>query len=373
MIFWTIYWSVLVVYFVCVVVFALGWKLIPDLTFKENKNCSEFTFISVVIAFRNESANLDGIIKSLKQLEYPKNYYEVILVDDHSNDGSFEKAGILCSQAENFRLVQLESNLKGKKAALQHGVEIAHGEICAFTDADCLVSNGWLNEINSFYLSNKKPDLIIGIVDLFPARTILCKIFRIEFLSLVLAQAGLASLKKPVMCNGANLSVKRSSFLNNLSPQNHIASGDDVFLLHQFKKEGKSILVLKSQQHVVYTSPPKSLLDFIRQRVRWGSKTPYYTDSDTILLALLILGVNLFLIAGFVAGIAKMSVLPLLAGLFVKISADMLLFFAGNKFFKFNFQLLLIPIIDVLYPFYILFTSILIIKKPFDWKGRSIK
>lgn len=48
------------------------------------------TTFSICIAFRNESENLPALLKSLKALNYPKDLFEIILVNDYSTDNSIE-------------------------------------------------------------------------------------------------------------------------------------------------------------------------------------------------------------------------------------------------------------------------------------------
>src|SRR3972149_10318722 len=64
------------------------------------------TGISVIIAFRNEISNLPALLSALKEQEYPPILYEVILVNDHSDDGSDILVQDFCTEHPNFRLLQ---------------------------------------------------------------------------------------------------------------------------------------------------------------------------------------------------------------------------------------------------------------------------
>ena len=109
--------------------------------------------ISVLIAARNESKNIAACIDSLKALNYPSEYYEVLIVDDHSEDNT---AAIVESKSnKTIRLLRLPHHQKGKKKALAYAVEAAKGTLIVCTDADCLVPSDWLMYIASFYQSNQ--------------------------------------------------------------------------------------------------------------------------------------------------------------------------------------------------------------------------
>jgi hypothetical protein len=78
------------------------------------------------------------------------------------------------------------------------------------------------------------------------------------------------------------------------------------------------------------------------------------------------------LLGGLLAGIVSLSMNLAVIGFLIKFSADAVLFLSGNRFFKLGSNLLLVPLLELFYPIYILITAILILKKPFDWKGRKL-
>lgn len=110
----------------------------------------DFQPISVIIAARNEIANLPALLSSLAELDYPDERHELILVNDHSTDGSrkYLESQSLCPKLKVIHFYTETPPLVGKKAALQQGIEAANSDILAFTDADCLLPSSWLKEIN---------------------------------------------------------------------------------------------------------------------------------------------------------------------------------------------------------------------------------
>lgn len=99
-----------------------------------NKNSP---FVSIVIPTLNEEKNLERLLKSLRELKYPKKKYEVVIVDGGSRDRTIEIA-----KEGRARVFFNKKKLRG--AGCQIGVNKAKGEFIAFTDADCVVPGEWL-------------------------------------------------------------------------------------------------------------------------------------------------------------------------------------------------------------------------------------
>jgi len=82
-----IFFTITILYLILISWFVFGFNKIQE--FKKETAIQTTTF-SIVIPFRNEAENLPELLKSLSNLEYPKDLFEVILVDDDSEDDSVE-------------------------------------------------------------------------------------------------------------------------------------------------------------------------------------------------------------------------------------------------------------------------------------------
>lgn len=112
--------------------------------------------ISIVIAARDEEKRILPCLKSLEKLDYPKDMYEVIFVDDHSGDKTAELIGSYCKKHKNWKIIRLNeksAQLRGKKNALQNGITQAKGELIFTTDADCIVPPHWLEKVSGYFTS----------------------------------------------------------------------------------------------------------------------------------------------------------------------------------------------------------------------------
>tara|TARA_B100002003_G_scaffold182052_2_gene170269 strand:- start:10189 stop:11118 length:930 start_codon:yes stop_codon:yes gene_type:complete len=104
--------------------------------------------ISVIIPAYNESEHIKKTILALRNSHYPKDKYEIIVVDNGSLDETYEISTLLAD--ETFRLIE------GNVGAVRNfGARNSKGEILAFIDADCLVADDWLENISALVENNE--------------------------------------------------------------------------------------------------------------------------------------------------------------------------------------------------------------------------
>jgi glycosyltransferase involved in cell wall biosynthesis len=104
-----------------------------------------YPFISVIVPVYNASKTIRQLIISLMNQSYPKDKYEIIIVDDGSKDETVEIVMSIAKENSwsNIKIIRLGRNY-GPATARNHGVMEAKGEIVAFTDADTLPDQNWL-------------------------------------------------------------------------------------------------------------------------------------------------------------------------------------------------------------------------------------
>ncbi|HTR81810.1 MAG TPA: glycosyltransferase [Bacteroidota bacterium] len=251
--------------------------------------------ISVIVAARNEEAMIGKCLQSLVQQDYPKNAYEVIVVDDRSDDGT---AAIVKNYALSYPFVSLapithlDSDLPPKKNALHEGIRRSGFDILAFTDADCVVPPQWLASIAREFL----PDtgVVAGyspIEQQFPAsmkkRWGNFFVRYLEVKNSFGAAAGIG-LRRAYLCTGRNLSYRKSIFtqVDGFEKIKNSISGDDDLFLQLVQKETQwNIRYMLSPQSYVETAPPASLRAFINQRKRHFSAGKFYPGRMKVVFA----------------------------------------------------------------------------------------
>jgi len=359
-------------YAILILFFRKGWKNLSS-TITSNQSS---TFISILIPVRDEQENIPKLIEQLKKQTYQNNRFEILFINDHSTDDSVKLIDQGSNQLKNAKLIHLKGDTSGKKKAIWAGIQNSSGKLIVTLDADCLPMEKWLETIASFYQTSKS-QLIIAPVIMNRKKSMLNALFCLEFISLLASTAGAAGNKKPIMCNGANLAFERS-LIENVPEiyEKPIASGDDMFLLEEVKRKGKKISFCKSVDACVYTDPPKTIKQFISQRLRWVAKSSQYQDNFLIYTAISVFLMNIALFGILISAIFEIQYLYMFAGSFLlKGIVDLILLKPVSKFFNLK------PLLKVkyyistqlLYPLYSVFIAFASQISGFRWKNRHYK
>ena len=316
--------------------------------------------LSILIACRNEINNLPNLLESIENQTFKPD--EVIFVDDNSTDETYN---FLINYSKKYNYIKVIKNSgKGKKSALIEAVKIATSEYLLFTDADCYLNNNHC-KLAIQYLNKNNSDMLLGAVDITDEKGIFNIIEKIEFSSLQAITAYTALLNNPIMCNGANLIVKRNIYLQYIDKINkNIASGDDMFMLHVLKKNKAKINYLYDSNYIIKTKGTNSLKKFIIQRTRWAAKSVNYKDITTILVALLVAIINILLLT--LLFLNPYTLITIFLIIFVIQNIIMLPYFFKYKQYRIlKYYPIIFPLMSLLYPLYIvtILISILFYKK----------
>jgi cellulose synthase/poly-beta-1,6-N-acetylglucosamine synthase-like glycosyltransferase len=344
------------------------------------------TKFSVVIPFRNEADNLNKLLDSILKLNYPKSMFEVILVDDNSEDDSIltiqkfldsksskKNSGI----TRNIRIIKnITTSNSPKKDAITSAIKVSKHNWIVTTDADCILPKYWLDCFDE-HIQINATNCIVAPVTYHGKTSFFNRFQTLDFLSLQGATMGSFGIKKPILCNGANFAYLKSEFnaLNGFKGNDTIASGDDVFLLEKFlKKDAKKVHYLKSKQVIVTTNPAKNFKSLVNQRIRWASKTSHLNNWFTKFIGLIVILGNLVYVSFLPLVILNLVAFKIAIALFIiKFCIDFLLLFKVSRFFKQETFLLSFIISSFLYPIFNISIFILSFFKSHHWKGRTSK
>ncbi|HWZ22809.1 MAG TPA: glycosyltransferase [Cytophagaceae bacterium] len=350
------------------------WIKIP--VFKSSTEKVAFTQLSVLIAVRNEADTIALLLKDLEKQSYSNSHFEVLVLDDHSEDATFQIVQNFMEKTTlHLRLLKMQDGVFGKKNAISEGVKNAVGMLIVTTDGDCRVGTRWLESIEYFHKKGNVK-MITGGVAFLKGNTLREKILQIEFASLIGSGAASLAMGYPNMCNGANLAYEKEAFLEvgGYGNADKLASGDDEFLMHKiYRKYPGQVAFLKNKEAVVETQAPSSWKAFFNQRVRWASKWESYTYWHIKLLAFLIFGSNLALILNFV--VSPMESYPLflfLAFLMLKFLIEFLFLRSVLVYFGRKLNLMAFLVTEMLYPFYVVLFALLGRTGKYRWKDREI-
>jgi len=332
--------------------------------------------VSVLVAARNEAENIEAILSDLLKQDYPPDLFEVIVIDDGSDDDTLQK----CTRLKETHLtlkVLSNKNGEGKKAALKTGIEQASYSLIAAVDADCRVSNQWLKTMVSQWKS-ESTKMLLGPVVLAPSPTLFQQIQSQEMLATMGLTGGAAAYGKPVMANGANIMFDKEAF-NEIGgyENNGNPSGDDVFtMLKMDEKWPGSIDFTKDFRAIVQTSPQENFSEFWQQRKRWLSKKSGYSNkwvraSAWITYAANVTGLAALLTVMFNFGSSYMD--ELLWLLFIKTIMDLMIIRTVRKDLQPDCSMWNIIPAEIFIVTYVSIIGLIGNAKKYTWKGRSVK
>jgi cellulose synthase/poly-beta-1,6-N-acetylglucosamine synthase-like glycosyltransferase len=369
------------VYGVLINYYRRAWNAIPVFTSPVGKPNTGHIRISVVVPARNEEANIRGCIESLSCQSYPKKLFQVIVVDDHSSDGTWEilhniyfpELSLVCLRlADDTSALAVNAH---KKLAIETGVRVASGQLIVTTDADCLFHPDWLATVVAFY-EEKQAKFIAAPVRIGAGHTFLSVFQTLDFMTLQGITGAAVYKRFHSMCNGANLAYEKSAFdeVGGFKDIDAIPSGDDLLLMHKiYRKYPERVFFLKSPEAIVSTKPETSWKGFINQRIRWASKADYYEDKRIFWVLLLVYIVNvLFAVLAILACWNSGWLWFLLIGLTVKTIVEYPFVNAVAVFFG---QQPLMRYFPFLQPVHILYTIVIGWMGKFGsyrWKERKI-
>lgn len=328
------------------------------------------TNFSIIVPFRNEAENLPVLLDSLSKLNYPTELFEVILVDDESEE-------MFSVPPELVFNIQITKNIRvsnsPKKDAITTAMKIVKTDWVITTDADCVVPKNWLLSLDNFIQLNHV-SMVAAAVTYDCENSFLHHFQQLDLASLQGATIGSFGINKAFMCNGANFTYTRSFFysLKGFEGNATITSGDDVFLLQKaLSKYPEKVAYLKSKNNIVTTKPVNDWKSLFYQRVRWASKTTSYQSEFGKRLGLLVFMGNFGLVCCFVLTLFSLIPFPILPLYFlIKFGIDAVLILQTNRFLtKHKIRYLLLS--SLWYPFFSSAVALYCLFGKYEWKGRS--
>ena len=253
---------------------------------------NERPLVSVVVAVRNEVENIEYLLADLCAQTYPLDVYEIIVVDDGSEDGTPDRVRARLGGKVSIRLIETKdvcATTGAKKVALTLGIEEARGQIILTTDGDCRVKSTWVQGMVDCF--EEDVGMVVGFSQIgHPGQVqgIRAGWEAIDFLALMGCAFGGIGHGHPISASGQNLAYRKEAFsqVGGYERVKGRASGDDVLLLQ---------LVRRLTQWRVATAPVEltatvhpftpSWRAFLHQRVRWASNAPYQIHLDSLLFA----------------------------------------------------------------------------------------
>jgi cellulose synthase/poly-beta-1,6-N-acetylglucosamine synthase-like glycosyltransferase len=190
--------------------------------------------ISIIIAARNEEANLPAKLENLRLMDYPPDRIEIVIASDGSTDST---ASILSEQAPYIIPVILE-NSHGKACALNEAVKRATGEILVFLDTRQFVEPNAISELTSCFadphIGAASGELLLETIDGAPSADALGIYWKIE-----------KAVRKLESASGSVVGVTGAIYAIRRELYTEIPTGtilDDVFIPMNVAHQGRRIV-----------------------------------------------------------------------------------------------------------------------------------
>lgn len=310
---------------------------------------------SIIIACRNEEQNLLKLFNALTNLDYPVNKFEILIVDDASTDDSATMMKTFCEKQSNANFFQIEEKSKeylGKKAALKLAAENAKFEILLFTDADCFPQKNWINSYNNYFTD--KTGFVAGSYEETNIGSF--RRFCNQISSAIYACT--IGLGFPFSAAGGNMAVRKEAFVQvgGYEKIKQNIAGDDKQLLNLIKNTSWEI---RYNPEILVSTVANSSDTHHRDRRKYGkfgmSSPLFQLFSILILLFYLYLPYKIFFMKEWQS--------------FLSYFLGAILFWFAN-IIKHKYKFVPIDFIFiVIYPYYLIYYSILGLSGKWEWKN----
>ncbi|MBN2215181.1 MAG: glycosyltransferase [Bacteroidales bacterium] len=243
--------------------------------------------VSVIICARNEADNLDRYLPSVLSQDYP--VYEVIVVNDCSNDHTDEVLGKYLKKYNHLRTTNISEDKKfshGKKLAVTVGIKAAKHEILVFIDADCQPeSDLWLARIQQHF--TKEKSIVLGYGGYFRKNNLLNNYTRYETMTIAWQYFSYAMAGNPYMGVGRNLAYRKSLFFANkgFASHYHILSGDDDLFVNETANSHNTAVEFSRESHT-RSEAKRILKEWLKQKRRHLTTCKYYKARHKFLLCI---------------------------------------------------------------------------------------
>lgn len=278
---------------VCFCIFVF-WQLYRYKSLGDNDKADYSNKVSVIICAKNEAANL---LKNLPLVLAQKygNSYEVLVVDDDSDDGSADILAKMAAKYAHLRVINtkgLDRKLSGKKHALNFGILAAKYGTLLLTDADCAPSScDWLRLMVQNLSHNTQKQIVLGISPYFAQKKygLLHTMIQYETAYTALQYIGFALGGIPYMGVGRNLAYKKTVFTsaNGFEAHAKVASGDDDLLIGQVATAQNTAIEIRPAAYC-YSQPPTNWFLWFKQKKRHLNAGIHYAQKHQARLGLLV-------------------------------------------------------------------------------------
>jgi poly-beta-1,6-N-acetyl-D-glucosamine synthase len=322
--------------------------------------------INVIVPHKDDDENLKNYLTQIKTQNNFETFTWIISEDGHTSQYTNEKnIHFITNKNEEYF---------GKKAAIENAFAYSKSDYVIINDADVVFqSNQYFASIKQD-LNMHQPDLWIGLYQFIPQGHYFLDALQLnENRVLQMMTYSFAKIGHPILCSGSNMAYASSVFerLQPYKNNQHIMSGDDMFLLDIFRLE-KNIKIHTNNETdtILSTKAKNSWSAYFHQRLRWIKKTKYLKNYLLHFVSALSLLANIACIAAWILFFNTLEIGYLYA-LIVKTITELLIAHTGHLKVEKKFTLASV-LLSHFYSMVLIYMLIFGLVNKTSWKGRQI-
>lgn len=347
------------IFYSFIVIQGIYWLyfLIGLLRTKEITIDSDVEKISVIVAAQDELENLKRLIPALLAQKHPQ--FEIIIVNDRSDDGTLEfllEQEKLHTHLRALHVHDRPEHITGKKYALTLGIKAAKYNNILLTDADCYpTSTSWISKMGAGF---RNADFVLGFSQYTWKKGFLNKFIRFETLLTGVQYIGAAGNKMPYMGVGRNLGYKKDLFLAHKGYHGfqELIGGDDDLFVNRYAK-GRFTTAIIGPEALTESDPKTTWSSYFKQKHRHLRIGKHYSLGSKLAIGFFNLS---WILAWLLAAAGLFAGLPIsfvVGGLVLREIFMLTCMILGTKRFGITYHWLGVMLLDLIYPFYYIFTG----------------
>lgn len=247
--------------------FAVFW-LIVFLAREEKEKIpqlQQFPFVTITIPAYNEEDSLAATMQSVLALDYPKEQYELIVVDDGSTDATAKIVSEIIQKNKEIDIQLLQQQNKGKGAALNNALRQAKGDYFVCLDADSFVESMALKKMLPHF-REENVAAVLPFLKIYNPQKTLEKLQWYEYLVNMFYKE-LMGIVNCVHVTPGPFSIYRAETLRKIGYFDEHNLTEDLEIALRLQWHHYKIIQLVDAE--VHTIGPTTLKDLYLQRNRW--------------------------------------------------------------------------------------------------------
>lgn len=327
--------------------------------------------VSVIICAHDEEENLRELVPKLLEQDHPD--FEVIIVNDRSNDGTYNFLLEETKRDSRLRMVNVDflpAHADAKKYGITLAMRVAKHDVVAVTDADCRpASSAWIR-IMSESLDQRKL-FVLGYSPYFRESGFLNLFIRFETLLTAVQYLSFAVLGRPYMGVGRNMVYRKSFFLSvkGFNDLLSVTGGDDDLFVNRHANAANTVVCIEPDT-LMYSKAKSTWQEFFKQKIRHLSVGKKYKASDRYLLGVFMFTYLATWICGLTLGISGIELIWVISALVLRTGLITATAYLFSKRVGQKFEVWSVPVLDFLFVIYYLSTgSVAFATKKVKWKN----